>query len=73
MSIICVYPADDVRESISQPVELVVLSFHQFVQRAWKFPVKIEQGGTPSCIWLRRISKFVQKILNSSWLWQGEW
>ena len=31
LSMICVYPADDVREAISQPAELVMSSFHQFV------------------------------------------
>ena len=63
---ICVYPADDVRQSISRPAELAMLSFHQFVQRALKSPVTIEQRGILSFIWLRRISRFVQKISNSS-------
>ena len=41
-SMICVYPADDVRESISWPVELVMSSFHQFVQQALKSLVTTE-------------------------------
>ena len=42
LSMICVYPADDVRKSISWPVELVMSSFHQFVQQALKSVVTIE-------------------------------
>ena len=72
VSMICVYPADDVREAISQPAELVMSSFHQFVQWALKSPVTIRQRGNLSFISLRRISEFVQKILNSSWLWLSE-
>ena len=63
---ICAYPADDVRDAISEPAELVMSSFHQFVQQALKSSVTIEQRGNSSCIWLRRISKFVQKTLNPS-------
>ena len=63
---ICVYPADDVREAISRPAELVMLSFLQFVQGALKTPVTIEQRENSSFTWLRRISKFMQKISNSS-------
>ena len=63
--------ADDVRESISQPVEWIILSFHQYVQWAFKSPVTIEQRGNSSFICLRRISKFVQKISSSSWIWLG--
>ena len=43
LSMICVYPADDVGEAISRPVELVMSSFHQFVRQALKPPVTIEQ------------------------------
>ena len=45
LSMICVYPADDVRGSFCRLVALVMLSFHQFVQRALKSPVTIEQIG----------------------------
>ena len=65
LSIICAYPANDLREIISRPDESVMSSFHQFVQRALKSPVTIEQRVNSSFIWLR-ISNFVQKILNSS-------
>ena len=58
-------PAGDVREAISQPGELVTSSYNQFVQGALKSPVTFEPRGSSSFIWLRRISKFVQKILNS--------
>ena len=47
-----VYPVDDVREAISQPVELA-MSFHGFVQQALKYPVTIEQRGNSSFISLR--------------------
>ena len=30
LSMICVYPADDVREAISEPAELVMSSFHHY-------------------------------------------
>ena len=65
LSIICIYPADNVRE-FSEPVELLMSSFDQFVQQALKSPVAIEQRGNSSFIWLRRISKFVLRSLNSS-------
>ena len=66
LSVIFVCPADDVREAISRPVELVMSPFHQFVQRTLKSPATIEQRGNLLFIWLRRISKFVQKISHSS-------
>ena len=66
LSIIFAYPANDLREIISRPDESVMSSFHQFVQRALKSPVTIEQRVNSLFIWLRRISNFVQKILNSS-------
>ena len=44
----CVYAADDVREAISQSAELVMSSFHQFVQRALKSPVTTEHRGNSS-------------------------
>ena len=69
---ICVYPADNVREAISWPAELLKTSSHQFVQQALKSPVTTEQRGNSSFIWLRRISKFMEKISNSSWLRLGE-
>ena len=50
LSMICVYPADDVRGSFCRLVALVMLSFHQFVQRALKSPVTIEQIGNSSFI-----------------------
>ena len=45
LSMICVYPANDVGEAISRPAELVMSSLHQFVLRALKSPVIIEQRG----------------------------
>ena len=69
LSLIYVYPANDVREAISPPAGFIMSLFHQFVQQVLKSPATIEQRGNSSFIWLRRILKFVQKILNSSWLW----
>ena len=43
--IICLYPADDVRESISCPIELVMSFFHHLEHRALKSPVIIEHTG----------------------------
>ena len=42
LSIICLYPADDVRESISCPVELVISFFHHLDHQALKSPVIIQ-------------------------------
>ena len=36
------YPADDVRESIFFPVEILVLLFHHLEQQALKPPMTIE-------------------------------
>ena len=62
ISVLCI-SADDLREAVFRPAELVMLSFHQFVQQALK---SIEQRGSSSSNWLRGISNFVQKISNSS-------
>ena len=43
--IICLYPADDVRESISCSIELVMSFFHHLEHRALKSPVIIEHTG----------------------------
>ena len=72
LSMIYVHPADNVREAISRPAELKMLSFQQFVQGTLKSWVTIEQRGNSSFIWLGRISNFVRKISNS-WLWLGKW
>ena len=72
LSIICEYPADDVRESSSWPTELVISFFHQFEQRALKSPVIIEQIGSSSFILLRSKSKFAQKFSISSLFLLGE-
>ena len=45
LSIICAYPAEDVRESISWPSVLVISFSHQLVQRALKSPVTMEHIG----------------------------
>ena len=66
LSLICVYPADDVIEDISPPAGFIMSLFHQFVQQVLKSPATIEHRGNSSFIWLRRILKFVEKISNSS-------
>ena len=45
LSIICAYPAEDVRESISWPEVLVISFFNQLEQRALISPVVIEHIG----------------------------
>ena len=45
LPIICVYPADDVRESSSRLAELVISFFHNLALRALKSPVTTEQIG----------------------------
>ena len=44
LSIICLYPADDVEESISWPVELVISFYDHIEQQALKSPVAIEHN-----------------------------
>ena len=62
LSIICEYPADDVRESSSWPTELVISFFHLFELQALKPPVIIEQTGISSFILPGRKSKFTQNF-----------
>ena len=45
LSIICLYPADYVRKSISCPVELVMSFFHHRENPALKSPAIIEHSG----------------------------
>ena len=45
---ICLYPADDVRESSYRPEELMIPFFHNDELRALKSPVRTEQIGNPS-------------------------
>ena len=45
LSIICLYPTDDVRETISCPAELVMSFFHHLAHRALKSPKIIEHDG----------------------------
>ena len=66
LSKICVYPAEDVRESISSPGVLVISFFYQLEQRALKSLVTIEKIGNSSFILLRSKSKFTQKLSKSS-------
>ena len=66
LSIICAYPAEDVRESICWPGALVILFFHQKEEQALKSPVTTEDVRNSSFILLRSKSKFMQKFSNSS-------
>ena len=70
-SIICAYPAEDVRKSISWSEVLVMSFFHQLEQRPLKSPVTMKHIGNSSFILLRSKSKFTQKLSNSSWLYLG--
>ena len=44
--IICLYPADDVRVSLSQPTELLTSLLHHFEHLALRSPVMSEQIGS---------------------------
>ena len=44
--IICLYPADDVRVSLSQPTELLISLLHHFEHLALRSPVMSEQIGS---------------------------
>ena len=63
---ICLYTADDVRESNSRPEELMIPFFHNDELRALKSPVRTEQIGNPSFMSLKYVSNFAQKFWNSS-------
>ena len=45
LSIFCLHPADDVRESISCPVELIMSFFHHREHVALKSPAIIKHSG----------------------------
>ena len=64
LSIICLYPAEDVTESISWLGVLVISFFHQLEERALKSPVTMEHIGNSSFILLRSKSKFTKKFSN---------
>ena len=72
LSIICLDLADNVRELISWPAELVISFCHHLEQWALKSLVTFEHKGNSWFILLRSKSNFVQKLSNSSWLWLGE-
>ena len=45
LSIICLFPADNVREWISLPAELLISFYHHLEQQALKYPKKTEHKG----------------------------
>ena len=45
LSIICLYPADNLRDSINGPVEAVISFCHHLEQQALKSPVTVEHKG----------------------------
>ena len=65
--VICEHSADDVIESSSWPLELVISFFHQFELQAVNSPVTCEQIGSSLFTLLRRKLKFTQKLSNYSW------
>ena len=80
LSMICVEPAADVRKLaivriIAYFFEIAIMTqfLYHLEHQALKSPVTIEQIGSSSFIWPRRISKFMQQFANSFWLWLGEW
>ena len=58
LSIICAYPAEDVRESISWPEVLVISFFNQLEQRALISPVATYR----ELIYIIKRLKFTQKL-----------
>ena len=44
--IICLYPADDVKVSLSQPTELLISLLYHFEHLALRSPVMTEQIGS---------------------------
>ena len=70
LSIICLHPADDVRQSISWRVDWEIFC-HHFEQRALKSPVATEHKGNSWSTLLRSKSNLIQKSSDSSWLWLG--
>ena len=66
LSIICLYPADDVRDSISCPAGLLISFFLHLEHQALKSPVITEHKGSLSFILLISKSNLVQKSSNSS-------
>ena len=67
IKVICEYSADDVIESSSWPLELVISFFHQFELQAVNSPVTCEQIGSSLFTLLRCKLKFTQKL--SDYLW----
>ena len=65
--VICEHSADDVIESSSWPLELVISFFHQFELQAVNSPVTCEQIGSSLFTLLRRKLKFTQKLSNYLW------
>ena len=64
LSIICVYPADDVTESSSRLAELVISLFHDLALQALKSPVTREKIGNSSFMLLRIVPNFGLKNIN---------
>ena len=56
LSVICLYPADDVRESSSRPEKLVISFLHNHELGALKSPARTEQIGNSSFMSLRHVS-----------------
>ena len=58
----CLYPADDVRELVLRPTELVISLLHHFERLALKSPVMTETIGSSLFMLSIRKYKFVQKF-----------
>ena len=58
LSIMYVYPADDVKKSSSRPAELVISFLQHLVLPALKSPMPTTQIGNSSFMLLRSISNF---------------
>ena len=65
LSVICLYPADNVTESISWPAKLVISFCHHLEQRALKSPVTVVHQENSWLVLLRSKSNFEKKLSNS--------
>ena len=68
LSVICLYTADDVRESSSRPGKLVISFFHNHELGALKSPMRSEQIGNSSFMSLRHVSTWNFEIHRDSGL-----
>lgn len=72
LSIISLYPAVDMRLSISDPTPFAILLLLQLELLALKSLVTIKHIGSSSFVLPKGWSRFVKKYSNLSWFWLGD-